>query len=115
MGKCASPVQVGHHSSAPLLYLALGKGASARPAELVQGFVQPLAAEAGMAPGSTAAQPQHSKVWEQPAGNKARHSLDILVAENMVLREGNKFFIRGSGKRVCAGPAKSQPLRGIKG
>lgn len=47
------------------------------PAELLQGFVQPLAAEAGMAPESTASQPQHSKVWEQPAGNKARHSRDI--------------------------------------
>lgn len=95
--------------------LLWGKEPSARPAELLQGFVQPLAAETGMAPGSTATQPQHSKVWEQPAGDKARHSLDILMAENMVLREGSNFFIRGSGKRVCVGPAKSQPLRGIKG
>lgn len=77
--------------------------------------MQPLAEEAGIAPGSTATQPQHSKVWEQPAGSKARHNLDILVAENVVLREGSNIFISDSGKRICAGPAKSQPLLGIKG
>lgn len=79
---------------------------SACPAELLPGFVQPLAEEAGIALGST----QHSKVWEQPAGNKARHSLDILMADNMLLRDGSNFFISDSGKRICAGPAKSPPL-----
>lgn len=85
------------------------------PAELLPGFVQPLAEEAGIAPGSAPTQPQHSKVWEQPAGSKATHSLDILMAENVVLREGSNFFISDSGKRICAGPAKSQPLLGMKG
>lgn len=80
----ASPVQVGHHSSAPLLYLALGRGVSVHPAELLQGFVPPLAEEAGMALG---AQPlSHSIAGFGSSQLARRHSLDILMAENVVLR-----------------------------
>lgn len=85
---------MGHLSSAPLLYRALGNEAAVGPAELRQGFAQHPSEEAGMAAWrtSSAAFPQSSEIWEQLAGDKGRHSLDFLRAENVILREGTRVF-----------------------
>lgn len=85
-----------------MLYLALGKGASAHPGELLQGFVQPL--------GEEGAQPLSHNIAGFGSSQLAtrQDTLGTLIAENVVLGEGSNFITSGSGKRIYAGPAKSQ-------